>query len=120
MIAYFYKGKFFGTWQDQQNESEWLKRTARALGHNLNDVEARHFGLSLRNDQSFIFNEDKDIVLINREEVKETVDVEEEVETEIVVSGKKAFTKELKVVQKEVSREILSQQEAIKPSLIIK
>lgn len=62
MLAWFYKGEFFGMWQDQSHEDKWVERTAISLGHKINDVEVYRCP-ALRNDESHYFDEQKRLVL---------------------------------------------------------
>lgn len=74
MIAYFHKDTYFGTWQDQDADPSFCHRTIRALGHNEKDVLMIKFPMQLRNDQSFIFSENKELCLLETEEVEIEID----------------------------------------------
>ena len=62
MLAYFHKNIFIGLWQDQSQDETWLERTARALGHQVSDVEVYQCP-PLRSDAAYYFDENKNLVV---------------------------------------------------------
>lgn len=76
MLAYFYKGEFVGMWQDQSSQPGWVDQTAIALGHQKADVEV-YFCDPMPNNQSFYFNEDRELVLGE----KSTMEIDGEMQT---------------------------------------
>ena len=86
MIAVFNKGKFLGKWQDQEMESDWLKRMAASLSCKIQDVRAFKFDVKIRNDQSYSFTDDfkLQVLMLNEKEVEVEVFNEETQEIETV------------------------------------
>lgn len=87
MISYFHKDVYFGTWQDQDSDPTFCHRTIKALGHKESDVKMIKFPIQLRNDQSFIFSENKELCLLETEESEVEIDGELTVQTKSVVAA---------------------------------
>ena len=96
MNAYFYKNKIFGMFYEPPKPvnddsdkyiSDWVSRTAGSLGHAQSEVELYNFQTQLRTDQSYSFNEEKNLQLISID-AEGIISVTEEIE------GVKIFPKE--------------------------
>lgn len=64
MIAgLFNKNEFKGIWHNSTNDKDWIARTCQALAFNPSETEVYYYAISLTPSMSYIFDENKNMLI---------------------------------------------------------
>jgi hypothetical protein len=81
MIAYFHKNVFVGTWENQTVTGNFYERTLRALGHKPQDVEVYKYPYSSSGKESFTFDTEKRIQVLDIQDREVELEIDGEIQT---------------------------------------